>query len=188
MDLTIAWAGEDAPSLEHLRLARQAGGHVADGVIVSLREGAPHRLHYIVVCDDAWRPRGLLVDPLDGNAPLQLTGDGEGHWSDAEGAALDALAGCSDVDLSATPFTNTLPIRRQRLQPGESAEIRAVYVQAPALAVEPARQRYTCLAVEGGRSIYRYEGLDTGFVAEIVVDEHGLVLDYPGLFRRIASP
>jgi len=44
-------------------------------------------------------------------------------------------------------------------------------------------QRYTCL--EPMRR-YRYESLDSDFTREIEVDLDGLVVVYPGLFRRIA--
>lgn len=33
--------------------------------------------------------------------------------------------------------------------------------------------------------LYRYEGLFQGYVGELPVDTDGLVLDYPGTFRRV---
>lgn len=86
------------------------------------------------------------------------------------------LTGCVDVDLSITPATNTLPIRRLRLAVGESAEVTAAWVRFPALSVEPLRQRYTRLA----ENRYRYESLESGFTAELTVDDQGLVTHYPG--------
>jgi hypothetical protein len=94
------------------------------------------------------------------------------------------LDGAIDVDVSATPFTNTLPIRRLDLAEGQSADIRAAYVSLPELTVKIDPQRYTCL--ERGRR-YRYESLDSEFVREIVIDAEGLVVTYPGLFKRVAS-
>jgi uncharacterized protein len=95
---------------------------------------------------------------------------------------LPQLAGAIDIDISITPFTNTLPIRRLRLQTGQSQEILVAYVQLPGLAVTTDRQRYTCR--EPDRR-YRYESLDGDFTREIEVDGHGLVVTYPGLFRRV---
>ncbi len=63
---------------------------------------------------------------------------------------------------------------------GERCEIRVAWIDAPALAVTPQRQAYTRLA----ERLYRFESLDSGFVAELPVDEHGVVLDYPQLFAR----
>jgi uncharacterized protein len=87
-----------------------------------------------------------------------------------------------DIDISITPFTNTLPIRRLNLQSGQSQEILAVYIHLPDMAITTDRQRYTC--IEAGQR-YLYESVDSGFTREIEVDAHGLVTSYPSLFRRL---
>jgi hypothetical protein len=104
-----------------------------------------------------------------------------GDWLDEKDTVLPELHGALDVDLSITPLTNTIPIRRLGLRLGDSAEITAVYIAFPELAVSADRQRYTRVAVDR----YRYEAVDSDFAREITVDEHGLVVSYPGLFRRI---
>jgi uncharacterized protein len=52
----------------------------------------------------------------------------------------------------------------------------------PELTVQPLSQRYTRVA----QNTYRYES-NTGFSAEIVVDDLGLVTDYPGGWERSAA-
>lgn len=101
---------------------------------------------------------------------------------DKLGTALPELNGAIDIDISITPFTNTLPIRRLNLRSGESYEILVVYIRMPGLSITTDRQRYTCLEV--GRR-YRYESVDSDFAREIEVDAHGLVVTYPDLFRRM---
>src|SRR3989442_276922 len=101
----------------------------------------------------------------------------------AAAPALFGLDGALDVDLTATPFTNTLPIRRLGLAAGRTAEILTVYVRVPELSVEADRQRYTCL--EPMRR-YRFESVDGDFTRDLEEDAHGLVVVYPGLFRRVA--
>jgi hypothetical protein len=113
---------------------------------------------------------------------IDLMSDGAGRWRDAGGLALPELDGAIDVDLSVTPFTNTLPIRRLDLTEGQHADIRAVYLRLPDLSLTIDRQRYTCL--KRGRQ-YRYESLDSDFTRDIDVDAGGLVVTYPGLFRRV---
>ena len=93
---------------------------------------------------------------------------------------LDRLAGALDVDIAATPFTNTLPIWRLGLGIGESADIVTAYIDVPALTVQSDPQRYTRLDERS----YRYESRDSGFARDITVDDAGFVVDYPGLFRR----
>ncbi len=117
---------------------------------------------------------------------VTLRTDGEGKWTDGRGEVISTLGGCVDVDISATPFSNTLRIRRLELDRNESSEVRVVYVSAPELRVEAASQRYTCLDPideTGGR--YRYENLSSGFTAELPVDSDGLVIDYPESFDRL---
>ena len=97
--------------------------------------------------------------------------------------AVPELAGCLDVDLAATPFTNTLAIRRLRLEVGQSAMARAVWVGAPQLELEVLEQTYTRTGVDR----YRYEVPASGFSAELTVDDEGLVVDYEGLARRVAT-
>jgi hypothetical protein len=186
----VMWAPREGPGLEHLHLS--ASGQVirAEGVIIGLFDDRPFRIHYQLRCDTAWALREIRVHTIGTNLPrLHLHADGGGRWAAADGRSLPALDGCIDVDLSASPFTNTLPIRRLGLDPGESAELAIVYIDAPALGVTPVRQRYTRLPDDSRGALYRYESLPyaalpEGFLADLPVDADGLVLDYPGLFRR----
>jgi uncharacterized protein len=186
--LEAAWSRWDRPGLEHLRLRVGEGGIEADGVVVGEEGGTCFRARYVIRCDQHWRTRELILDPLDGSDPLHLSSDGEGDWRDVSESALPELRGCIDVDLSVTPFTNTLPIRRLDLREGESSDIAVVYVNVPVMELGTSRQAYTCLERGPGSGLYRYEdrGIFQGFTADLPVDENGLVLDYPGIFRRIS--
>jgi hypothetical protein len=188
MERNVMWTAWSDPGLEHLRLVQYDSGILADGVIIAVEDGRPFRARYTIQCDTGWRVREVRIDLLDDtHKRIDLTSDGEGHWADSAGETLPGLAGCFDIDISATPFTNTLPIRRLALPPGTAADINVVYITLPDMSVQPQLQRYTCLAtnVRGGR--YRYESRSTGFTAELPVDGDGLVEDYPGLFRRVMS-
>ncbi len=110
-----------------------------------------------------------------------MTADGRGGWFAADGRPTANLAGAIDLDLAVSPFTNTLPIRRCKLTPGRSIDIKAAYVGFPNPTISADPQRYTCLDARR----YRYESLDSDFCREIEVDSDGLVLTYPGLFRRV---
>lgn len=179
------WSAWDAPGLGHLRLAVRESGVVADGLVLGVDDGRPFRLAYEVRCDPYWRVRYARVG-VPGEPPkAELLSDGEGNWETPDGRPLTYLRGCLDVDISATPFTNTLPIRRLGLAPGESAEIAVAYFDGAQLQSRPEPQHYTRLQEEGdGGGLYRFQSLDGGFTADLPVDADGLVLDYPRLFRR----
>jgi uncharacterized protein len=184
----VMWAPWEGPGLEHLRLVTSGSGIVANGLVIGLEAGRPFRIGYEIRCDGRWRVREVRAAAPDLERPvLELLADGEGHWKRGGGEPIPELDGCIDVDISATPFTNTLPIRRLGLEPGESADVDVAYVRVPELLVGPERQRYGCLEVRTDGGLYHFEALPSGFTAELPVDADGLVIDYPGLFRRAWS-
>ena len=71
--------------------------------------------------------------------------------------------------------------RRLRLQLGQVAPIRVLFIHVPTLEIEPWDQRYTGI----GPGLVRYESVASGFQRDLTVDEDGLVVDYPGLFTRV---
>jgi uncharacterized protein len=184
----VMWAPWEGPGLEHLRLVASDDGAVANGLVIGLEAGRPFRIGYEVRCDGRWRVREVRATAPDSDRPvLELLADGESHWKRRGGEPVPELDGCIDVDISATPFTNTFPIRRLGLEPGESEELTVTYVRVPELLVGPERQRYGCLEAKADGGLYRFEALPSGFTAELPVDAEGLVIDYPGLFRRAWS-
>lgn len=170
--------------MEHCLLTLGADGLTLEGVVAGTRQDE-YGAHYHVRTDAQGRTRAVRVRYL-GGPELHVTADQDARWRDEiTGTPLADLDGCLDVDIGLTPATNTLPIRRLGLAQGQAAEITAAYVPLPAQiqgAFRPRRaaQRYTRLADR----LWRYEGLFRNFTAELAVDDLGLVLDYPQLFRR----
>ena len=180
----IYWMPWEDPGSEHLRLTLGADGAHADGVILRRKDGHDLRVHYRLETDPSWRVRRLHLAILGSEHALHMERDGEGTWT-VNRQAAPALAGCSDLDIEITPFTNTLPIRRASLVLGESADFNVAYVPVPGLEVRAMEQRYTCLEPNGpGGGRYRYESPASGFTADLPVDADGLVIDYPETFRR----
>jgi hypothetical protein len=180
----VMWSAWEKPGLGHLRLAVRNSGIVADGVVLGMEEGRPFRLAYEVRCDPYWRVRAARVGVPGEPAKVELLSDGEGNWAGPDGRAVAYLEGCEYVDISETPFTNSLPVRRLGLAPGESAEITVAYFDGAELQPWPEPQRYTCLEKGDSGGRYRFLSLDGGFTADLHMDADGLVLDYPGLFKR----
>ena len=146
----------------------------------------PFRLHYEITCDSNWNVKKLDLVLLSGSQKsLQIRADGQGHWSTHTGEPIPSLDGCIDVDISATPFTNTLPIRRLELRPGQSAELLVAYVLIPEIELMTDKQRYTCFELNTHGGLYKYESMESDFEADLPIDSDGLVIDYPGLFKSI---
>ena len=94
----------------------------------------------------------------------------------------DLLYGAFDVDLTGSPLTNTLPIRRLNLlkaERGVAHRISVAWVIVPSLEVVQADQIYTLL----GEGVVRF-ATET-FSADLIVDDDGFVADYPALATLI---
>jgi uncharacterized protein len=183
---TICWTpiwnkSLEGVGLEHLLLTKCA----ADSIVLAFDdERGPFRLTYRLNWDESWRLRDaeLVLATERSTQSLRLQTDGQGYWRDGDDRAIDALEGCRDIDIWPTPFTNSFPIRREPMAIGERRQFLMAWVFAPDLTVHPQPQAYTRLADR----LYLFENLDgSDFRAELAVDEDGVVLDYPDLFRRV---
>ena len=183
----VFWARVGVPGLEHLRLLRQSDWWEADGLVLGCDDGRGWRVRYHVAVDAGWQARACTVTRLDDGHRLELHRDGAG-WLGTDGKPLPELAGAEDVDITVTPFTNTLPIRRLAWTAGQARELTMAWISVPELTVRAAPQRYTCLrSIEPAGGRFRYEGIGTGFTVELDVDPDGLVLDYGTIWRRLSA-
>lgn len=180
---SVLWRGLDDFSAEYCTLHQTGTGWRLAGTVLLTIDDAPAQVRYRVECDPAWATRAVMVELQIGEVEraLRLAVDDRQRWS-GDGADLPALRGCLDVDLSVTPATNTLPIRRLALPVGAGADATAAWVRFPALTVEPLAQRYTHLAERQ----YRYASA-TGYSTHLDVDDLGLVMRYPSGWEQVAT-
>ena len=101
---------------------------------------------------------------------------------------LPALEGALDCDLGTSPLTNSMPVLRNGLLTiGGPIDLRMAWISVPDLAVHASTQRYTFVRTDGHHTVFRYEATDGDFTAEITYDADGLVVDYPGIGRRVTG-
>jgi hypothetical protein len=176
------WRPWDGEGGQQVIVTPYDGGLRAEGIIIGGAAVDAYGVRFALTCDAGWRTLTLDLQTAS-DRELHLRSEGDGVWRDARGVRLPRLDGCIDVDLAGSPFTNTLPIRRLGLTPANGArKIKALYVPFDTFAPIVDRQIYRCLAAEAR---YRYQAADSDFLAEFTVDDDGLVVDYPPLFRRV---
>ena len=183
-----AWRHRDAREGFEVVFTRSDGdGHVLEGHTAAVEDGAAFAVSYRIVLDARWLTRGARIQGSSaaGRHEVALDADGAGSWR-VDGAAAPHLDGCLDVDLESSALTNALPVHRLGLQPGQASEAPAAYVRALDLSVERLEQRYVRTDDGGSRERYDYTAPAFDFRCELVYDESGLVLEYPGIAVRAA--
>jgi hypothetical protein len=179
-----AWRHEGArDGFEVVFMRSGPDGHRVEGHTAAVEEGEAWAVSYSIVAAADWTARSARVvgSSAAGRRELALEGDGAGAWR-VDGAAAPQLAGCLDVDLESSAFTNTFPVHRLALGAGDAAAAPAVYVRAAHLGVERLEQRYERVA----GTTFEYAAPRFGYAGRLDYDEHGLVMTYPGLAVRAA--
>ena len=185
MDLDVGWSAVRWPGLEYVMVSADACGWRACSQVILARPLLAS-VCYQVSCDPERRFTELTITVRSdtANAALVLASGGRG-WR-ADGRQRPDLDGCTDIDIDCTPLTNTLPIRRLDWSAAAAYDIDVAYITVPDLAVHRERQRYRRLGDDQpGPSRFRYEA--GSFRAELHVDNNGLVIDYPGIWRRTSG-
>lgn len=159
MRTDVIWQAVREPGIEHVIVETGPESWQADGYGIAVDDGRPVRFAY-----------KLVTGVGGGVVRCDLTVDGT--------PLAVPLDGTEDVDISFTPLTNTLPIRRYGLAVGARKELEVVYVDVAATTVRRMWQCYTRLDTR----TYKYES--EGFEAVLAVDDESLVVDYPGLWQR----
>ena len=199
---SLLWVRTDTAGADHALLDERRGLSARGAALAAAP--VPYTCRYELVADETWAAARLEVS-VEGAGWLRSIRleRAAGRWraSTAEQGDLDAaltaaghapaglpgteeperLDRALDVDLSASPLFNILPVRRLGLQdaaPGTSHRITVAWVLVPSLLVVPAEQTYTVL--EGGNVRFDSEG----FTAELQLDADGYVISYPGLAER----
>lgn len=192
----VTWVKERGA--EYAEIAVGGGLLRATGVAVGASP-LPYRLDYDLDCGpDRYLTRRLSVHARGAGwaRRVELQRSQQGEWSvqaavqgelDPPGLSIPggdpaALGEALDCDLGDCPLTNTMPVLRERLLGGGSAEFVVAWVSVPDLAVAAARQRYAFLrSGVNGSSMIRYQS--GTFTAVLTFGQDGVVINYPGLVR-----
>lgn len=180
---SVLWRSLDGRGHEACRVFTRDGEWRLEGSAVLSHDEQPCRLDYYVRCDASWTTLSGRVSGWVGQAPvdLDIAVDPDRNWR-VNGVECPAVAGCIDLDLNFSPSTNLLPIRRLNLGVGQEAEVKAAWLRFPSFELETLVQIYRRI----GASTYQYRS-EPDFLAELEVDEFGLVTNYRGLWLAEAT-
>jgi uncharacterized protein len=178
---TYLWRRLDLEGLVFVRLDQSVDGVSAAGYEICAEGKRRWAVRFSVELDAAWRHERTTVEVMDdaGTRRLDLESDGAGSWLHG-GRPDPSLEGCTDVDLAGNPFTNAFVTRRVAPEVGVDVEVRAAYIETPALSVRPLVQHYERLAAD--RWVYADDELGR---FELGTDADGVAVDYEQLAERV---
>lgn len=176
----VLWRRLDQAGHDSARLSEDPAGAIVEGTAVFRESGLPCRLDYRVTCDAQWRTVAARVTGwLDmTKIDVDVIVDPARIWT-FNGQPCPGVQGCDDIDLSFTPATNLLPIRRAGLRIGTRVAVRAAWLRFPDPILEPLEQTYERL----GEWRYRYKTASGPFTAVLETNAAGFVVRYPGLWQ-----
>ena len=183
MQVNVLWTGREYYSLENCLVEISDAGAEINSTIVGLYNEIIYKADYCIKVNEHWETifAELCCRHNDIMQHITLERDRDG-WI-YNGRKAEEFSTCTDIDIPLTPFTNTLPINRLKLDHNAQQEIRVIYCDLLERQLKPVSQRYTRLT----KTEYHYENVPNDFEATIRVDEFGLVVDYPELFVRTAT-
>lgn len=179
----MLWRRLDNPGHEWALLTGLGAGPILRGTAVFMEDHVTGRLDYKIRCNPQWETLSAEILGWVGSKKIKLSilRTPEYTWR-INGRSVPGVKGCIDLDLSFSPSTNLLPIRRSNLEIGQEAEVRAAWLRFPDMELHPLHQRFR----RTGSLCYFYES-DTGFSTELKVNSEGFVIDYPPLWIEETS-
>ncbi len=176
------WKAIEYNSLENCVLTRNKNGLEVNSVIIGYSDKKIFRADYFLKINPVWEiffaeikfhSAGTTI-----NYTLEKTAERGWLLNDKEQHQFND---CIDIDITLSPFTNTLPVNRLRFQEGQE-HIKVIYFDLLSGEVKPVLQCYTRLSAFQ----YKFENVPNDFEAVLDVDNNGLVINYPRLFKRIS--
>jgi uncharacterized protein len=183
MQANILWTGREYYSLENCLVNFKPENIEINSTIIGYYQNTIYLAKYLIKTTKDWETFFVDIKYRINNKEntIRLEKDFAGNWLSGDDKD-DRLKDCIDVDISITPFTNTLPINRLKLSKDAEQKIKVVYINILEEEINSVEQSYQCLSA----TKYLYKNVPNNFEAEITVDESGFVIDYPLLFERTA--
>ncbi len=180
---TLIWKGIFYQSLEYFNLQSDDKNYTVESKIIGCHEDKIYSIDYKIRIDKDWIIQGFLIESEINKVKRTLTGKRIHDQWEINNVINPEFNNFKFIDISLTPFTNTLPINNLKLSGNNSQKINVLYIDVLNHHIRPVQQQYTRTAVNK----YLYENIENDFKAEISIDETGLVITYPKLFEKIAE-
>jgi hypothetical protein len=188
--IMMTWQGVTSPRLEAVRLLVSDGRLRASGRVVAAGSATAEAFSAsfeFSVARTGDVGKGLLrTTTADEERHISVGRTEDGVWliDHGEGSARNEFEGAADVDVAGMVTFTALPIRRLGLhrKAGEY-ELPVLYVSMPDLSVRLVHQTYRTVSISDEGAVINYTVPE--FSTDLTVDREGMVIDYPGIAKRV---
>lgn len=175
---TADWRALDRVGEDSCRLARSTGGWLLVGHARFHDDDGFAALDYVVRCDNDWHTLSADVSGTHEDKTISLALHRKDEDWILNNVPQPQVSGAMDVDLSFTPATNLMPLRRLQAGTEQDLRARAAWLLYPSCELAPLDQVY---AVKGKE--VSYKARQTSYKTRLTVDDSGFVTLYPGLWE-----
>lgn len=182
MKSVVLWKGIEYDSHEFAEIVLDKKGLQIQSTIIGSFGKKKYKVAYQVRADRYWNTRFVEITSTINQSQTEnvIEVNRNGEWI-VNGRHEKNYSGCIDIDISLTPFTNTLPIRRLALHAKEKKVIDVVLIDVLENNIRRVQQQYSRLS----SLRYKFENVPNDFEAELKINKSGLVQSYPSLFELI---
>ncbi|WP_269849465.1 putative glycolipid-binding domain-containing protein [Methanosarcina horonobensis] len=166
---TIVWQALSWPSTV-VHIHKVNAGINGHGLAVGKTDNCiPFAIEYEVALTANWDIKKVSIKSLLDERIIKLVHKGD-QWYDAMGKHLVEFDGVKMVDISISPFTNTLPIKRLQFESKRPQRVDIIYFDENKFSLRRLQQIYSRV----DERTYRYQDVELpDFVSDIVVDDEG---------------
>lgn len=178
---TIVWKALSWPSMVVHTHTVNDSIHSHGLAVGKTDKDIPFAMEYDMALTADWGIKEVSIKSLLDARVIKLLQRGK-QWYDANGEHMAEFDGMEMVDISISPFTNTLPIKQLHFEGQEPQKVDMIYFDENNFSLQRVQQIYSQI----DERTYRYHDIELpDFVSDIVVDDDGMIIDFPELFRRV---
>ncbi len=180
---TVIWKGLFYDSLEYCKIKERSNFFFVESKILGIFENKIYSMDYKLEINPNWSISNFEINYEVNNIKNVIKGNKANNEWIINDKIEKELLGVDFIDISLSPFTNSLPINNLNLKIGEEKIIDVIYLNILESEINLVKQKYKRI----GEKIFKYENIPNDFEAEIEIDEFGLVKYYPKLFKKLAG-
>lgn len=176
---SMLWRRIDIPGHDTCRLENNQNGWTLFGTSIFQHKFGPTSISYSVECDPHWKTLRGRVCGISGDQHFNYLVSHEGAGWKLNGNAVPGLEPLVDLDLSFTPSTNLVQLRRVPIPENKPTQLPVVWLDIDTGKLTKLEQTYELRA----EMQVWYEAPSVGYRGLLELAPNGFIRRYPNLWE-----